>query len=244
MAQVDRERQLREYRDELERSNEALQQFAYVASHDLQEPLRMVSSYVDLLDSEYGDELDDEAQEYMAFAIDGADRMKSMIDGLLEYSRVQTRGESFEPVETDAVLGRTLDQLGLFLEDEEVTVEVEPLPAVAADQDQVSQLFQNLLKNAVTHGNASTIEIGATTEEERVTVSVADDGVGIPEDQQDSLFDIFEQGHDAEGGSGMGLAICDRIAHRHGGDIWLESEPGEGTTFYVTLPRVQEDDDE
>ncbi|QCC52154.1 PAS domain-containing sensor histidine kinase [Halapricum salinum] len=244
MTQVERERQLRAYRDELERSNEALQQFAYVASHDLQEPLRMVSSYVHLLDSEYGDELDEEAQEYMHYAVDGAARMKSMIDGLLEYSRIQTHGESFEPVDTDAVLDRTLDQLELFLEDEGVTIEREPLPSVAADDEQVSQLFQNLLKNAAIHGGASTISIGATTDEKHVTFSVADDGVGIPADQQDSLFDIFAQGHDTEGGSGMGLAICDRIAHRHGGDIWVESEPGEGTTFYVTLPRVQENDDE
>ena len=244
MTQVERERQLRAYRDELERSNEALQQFAYVASHDLQEPLRMVSSYVDLLDSEYGDELDEEAQEYMHYAVDGAARMKSMIDGLLEYSRIQTHGESFEPVDTDAVLDRTLDQLELFLEDEGVTIEREPLPSVAADDEKVSQLFQNLLKNAAIHGGASTISIGATTDEKHVTFSVADDGVGIPADQQDSLFDIFAQGHDTEGGSGMGLAICDRIAHRHGGDIWVESEPGEGTTFYVTLPRVQENDDE
>jgi len=170
--------------------------------------------------------------------------MKSMIDGLLEYSRIQTHGESFEPVDTDAVLDRTLDQLELFLEDEGVTIEREPLPSVAADDEQVSQLFQNLLKNAAIHGGASTISIGATTDEKHVTFSVADDGVGIPADQQDSLFDIFAQGHDTEGGSGMGLAICDRIAHRHGGDIWVESEPGEGTTFYVTLPRVQENDDE
>jgi len=223
-------------RAELERSNEALQQFAYIASHDLQEPLRMVSSYVDLLESEYGDQLDEEAREYMDFAVDGATRMKEMIDGLLSYSRVETQGSSFGEVDVDAILERTLRELSLFLDEEDLTVEYDSLPTVRADGPQLRQVFQNLMKNAAIHGDASTVEVSAEATEEGVEFVVADDGVGIPAEQQEKIFGIFEQGAAAESGSGIGLAVCERIVHRHDGEIWVDSTPGGGTRFHFTIP--------
>jgi len=224
---------------ELERSNEALQQFAYIASHDLQEPLRMVSSYVDLLESEYGDQLDEEAREYMDFAVDGATRMKGMIDGLLSYSRVATQGSSFETVDANSVLEATLKELSLFLEERETTVEYDALPTLHADRSQLRQVFQNLIKNAAIHGDASTVEISAHTTDKGVEFIVADDGVGIPERQQEKIFDIFEQGTVAESGSGIGLAVCERIVHRHDGDIWVDSTESEGTEFTFTIPQTE-----
>ncbi|MUV89840.1 PAS domain-containing protein [Halapricum sp. CBA1109] len=241
LDRVERDEQLDAYRQRLEQSNENLQQFAYVASHDLQEPLRMVSSYVDLLESEYGDELDEEAEEYMHYAVDGAQRMKAMIDGLLAYSRVETQGESFERVDTTAVVENTLRELSLLLDENGTTVEYGDLPAVEGDETQIGQVFQNLLKNAAEHGDATTVEITATTTDDRVAVAVTDDGTGIPPEEQASIFDIFEQGHAAEDGSGIGLAVCDRIVERHDGTLTVDSAPGEGTTFTVTLPRALEE---
>ena len=238
LEKVHRAGQLREHRRELERSNEALQQFAYIASHDLQEPLRMVSSYIDLLETEYGDQLDDEAQEYMDFAVDGATRMKEMIDGLLTYSRVATQGSTFEPVEPTDIVEQTLGSLSLFLEDAETTVEYDTLPTVEADPLQLEQVFQNLLNIAVTHGEASTVTIDATVEGDTVEFAVSDDGVGIPEHEQDDIFGIFEQGYEADDGSGIGLAVCERVFNRHDGEIWVESTPGEGTTFFFTVSTV------
>jgi signal transduction histidine kinase len=196
---------------------------------------------VDLLESEYGDELDEEATEYMNFAVDGAQRMKAMIDGLLAYSRVETQGKSFESVDTTAVVENTLRELSLLLDENGTTVEYGDLPAVEGDETQIGQVFQNLLKNAAEHGDATTVEITATTTDDRVAVAVTDDGTGIPPEEQASIFDIFEQGHAAEGGSGIGLAVCDRIVERHDGTLTVDSAPGEGTTFTVTLPRALEE---
>ena len=196
------QRELEETVADLERSNEQLEQFAYIASHDLQEPLRMVSSYVDLLASEYSDELDDEGDEYVEYAVDGAERMQAMIDGLLDYSRVTTQGEEFDAV------------------------------------DAAAQLFQNLAKNALKHGGeAPTIRVEAERADDEWVFSVADDGPGIPESQQDSVFEIFEQGARENEGTGMGLAICQRIVARHDGEMWLESSEGEGAVFYFSLPQ-------
>lgn len=239
LERVEKNAEMASQRAELERSNEALQQFAYLASHDLQEPLRMVSSYVDLLAMEYGDQLDEEAQEYIDFAVDGADRMKAMIDGLLAYSRVTTDAESFEAVETEAVLSSAITGISLLLADADVTVEYEDLPRVAADRSQLGQVFQNLLDNAVTHGEAQSITVEATARSDVVEFAVRDDGRGIPDDQHDHIFDIFSQGRRNRGGSGIGLATCERIVDRHDGEMWVESTLGEGTTFFFTMPRVR-----
>ncbi|WP_251343652.1 sensor histidine kinase [Haloplanus halophilus] len=225
--------------EQLERSNEQLQQFAYVASHDLQEPLRMVSSYVDLLASEYGDELDDEADEYIEFAVDGAQRMQAMIDDLLQYSRVHTQGEAFEETDTEAVLERVLRDLELLLSETDATVTYDDLPSVVADENQLGQLLQNLVSNAVEHaddGDPPTVHVGGEERADGVVLSIADDGPGIPPDQQEKVFELFEQSSRDDDGTGIGLAICQRIVNRHEGDIWIESDEGEGTTFYVRFP--------
>ncbi|MFB6217621.1 MAG: ATP-binding protein, partial [Halobacteriaceae archaeon] len=217
----------------LERSNEQLQQFAYVASHDLQEPLRMVSSYVDLLDSEYGDELDEEAGEYMEFAIDGAERMQAMIDDFLEYSRVHTRGQEFEAVDAAAVMETVRQDLELLIAEADAEVRCGDLPTVTADESQLRQLLQNLVKNAIDHGGDSpTVRVSAERRDGETVFAVADDGPGIPGDQQERIFELFEQGSRGEGGTGIGLAVCQRIVDRHDGDIWVESADGEGATFY------------
>jgi len=231
------QRELEETVADLERSNEQLEQFAYIASHDLQEPLRMVSSYVDLIESEYGDELDDEADEYVAYAVNGAERMQAMIDGLLDYSRVTTRGGAFDTVDAGAVFERTRKDLELLIEDASATVTAGDLPTITADENQLAQLFQNLLKNALKHaGDSPTIRVDAEARDGEWVFSVADDGPGIPERQQDSVFEIFEQGARENEGTGMGLAICQRIVARHDGEVWLDSTEGEGATFYFSIP--------
>jgi signal transduction histidine kinase len=220
---------------QLEKSNDRLQQFAYVASHDLQEPARMVSSYMDLLDSEYSDELDEEAQEYIDFATDGADRMQDMIDGLLDYSRVSSDAEEFAETDAGEVLSETLMDLELLIDERSATVTHDDLPTVHADRNQLGQLFQNLVENAIEHGGDE-IHVGAETRDGETVLSVADDGEGIPESRQDRIFEIFEQGSRDDEGTGIGLAICDRIVSRHGGEMWVESTEGEGTTFYFSIP--------
>jgi PAS domain S-box-containing protein len=241
MDRASREQALERYQEELERSNESLQQFAYVASHDLQEPLRMVSSYVDLLAREYGDAFDDDAEEYMEYAVDGANRMRSMIDALLTYSRVETHADEFEPVDVDGVLEDVIQNLELRIEETDADVAVGDLPTVQGDRDQLGQAFQNLVKNAIEHAgeDAPTVVVDCEEREEAYAFSVADDGVGIPADRQDAVFEIFETDHrSASGdGTGIGLAVVERIVHRHGGEIWVESEPGEGATFWFTVPK-------
>jgi len=224
--------------DRLGKSNERLQQFAYVASHDLQEPARMVSSYVSLLEQEYGDQFDETAQEYMDFATDGAERMQDMIDALLDYSRVRTGAEEFTETDANTVFEETMQGLALLIDDHGVTVTHDDLPDVEADRNQLGQLFQNLVENAIEYGGDE-VHVGAEHRNGGVVFSVADDGEGIPESRQDRIFEIFEQSDRDSDGTGMGLAICDRIVSRHGGKLWVESEHGEGTTFYVSLPASQ-----
>lgn len=201
----------------------------------------MVSSYVDLLDVEYGDELDGEAAQYMEFAVDGANRMQDMIDALLQYARVQTRAQEFEETDPNDVVDRTLDALQLRISDTDATVSTDSLPAVRADPDQLGQVFQNLLKNAMTYAAESGVdprlEIGVTTEDGQVTFEVSDNGPGIPADDREDVFEIFERNgsHDAEG-TGIGLAVCQRIVRRHGGEIWVEPDEGTGATFRFTVP--------
>ncbi|MFD1641884.1 PAS domain-containing sensor histidine kinase [Halohasta litorea] len=217
---------------ELERSNERLQEFAYILSHDLQEPLRMVSSYVDLLETELDEHLDEETREYMTFAVDGAERMRGMIDGLLQYSRVETEGEAFEPVDVEAVIKGVRHDLQLSIDEADAELSVGSLPTIPADDDQLGQLFQNLVSNAIEHGG-STIEITGEEIASGYRFAVSDDGPGIPTHQQDEVFGLFDKGDDSDG-TGIGLAICERIVTRHNGDIWVESTD-DGTTFYVTI---------
>ena len=234
LDRLENEQELEASRTELERSNESLQQFAYVASHDLQEPLRMVSSYVSLLEAEYGDAFDEEGEEYLHYAVDGATRMQEMIDALLQYSRVHTRGDEFVDVDVETVFEETTQSLAMLVDEADATVHSEDLPRVTADRSQVGQLLLNLVKNAIEYaGPEPTVEVDAVREGDQVHLTVSDDGPGIDDSQHDRIFEIFKSN---EGGTGIGLAMCKRIAQRHDGEIWVESEPGAGATFHVTLP--------
>ncbi|WP_425499143.1 sensor histidine kinase [Natronosalvus rutilus] len=234
--------QLEETNEQFERSNERLEQFAYVASHDLQEPLRMVTSYLQLIESRYADELDEDGEEFIEYAVDGAERMRAMIDGLLEYSRVETQREPFEPVDLDDVFADVRKNLELKLRERDADLEVDDLPRVEGDPSQLRQLFQNLVSNAIEYSGDEPpiIDVTAERDGERWVVSVRDEGVGIDPDETERIFDIFQRLHseDEVSGTGIGLAVCKRIAERHDGDIRVESEPGEGSTFSVTLPAV------
>ncbi|WP_049923496.1 MEDS domain-containing protein [Halopiger djelfimassiliensis] len=240
------ERDLEETVARLQQSNARLEEFAYAASHDLQEPLRMVSSYLRLIEKRYDEALDEDGREFLEFAVNSADRMSAMIQGLLDYSRVETRGDPFEPVDLDAVLEDVRTDLRLRIEESDAIVEVDVLPRVRGDASQLHQLFQNLLDNAIEYsGDAPpTIDVTAERENEQWTILVRDDGIGIDPEAQDRIFEVFQRlhSHEEHEGTGIGLALCQRIAERHGGDITVESEPGIGTTFAVTLPAANTDD--
>ncbi len=234
------EETLRQRAQELEQSNEDLEQFAYAASHDLQEPLRMVSSYLQLLERRYKDELDETAQEFIDYAVDGAERMKALINGLLQYSRVGRKEGEFGEVDFDSVLEGILDDLARRIDEFDATVEREPLPSTYGNRDQLRRLLQNLIENALTyHGDAPpSISVSGQQEDGGVHLVVRDEGPGIPPEAQEKVFQIFNQldPHGAgQEGSGMGLALCKKIAERHDGRIWVESAPGEGSAFHVTL---------
>jgi two-component system, chemotaxis family, sensor kinase Cph1 len=235
-------RKLRRVQDQLEESNERLEHFAYAASHDLQEPLRMVSSYLQLIENRYGDELDDDGEEFLGYAIDGSERMEEMINRLLEYSRVDTQGKPLEPVELDTVLAESLKDLELQITENDAAVESETLPRVEGDAKQLRQLFQNLISNGIDYSDdeQSQIDISAERNGEEWIISVRDNGIGIAPEDQDRIFEVFQRlhGREEQTGTGIGLALCQRIVERHGGEIWVDSELGEGTTFAFTLPAV------
>ena len=232
----------KEIQQKLQESNEELQRFAYVASHDLQEPLRMVGSYLQLLERRYGDRLDGDAREFMDFAIDGAERMKGLINDLLDYSRVESRGKPFELTDLNVILNRSKRNLSLVIEESGAQVIAEELPEIKVDAEQITQLFQNLIGNALKFHKKDekpVVQLSVQKKEERFwEFSVSDNGIGIAPEYYERIFVIFQRLHTKEeyAGTGIGLAICKRIVERHGGKIWLNSKPGEGTTFYFTLP--------
>ncbi|SDQ50465.1 sensor histidine kinase [Natronobacterium texcoconense] len=230
---------------QLEESNERLEQFASAASHDLQEPLRMVSSYLQLIDQEYGDDFDEDGEEFLEYAIDGAERMKAMIDALLEYSRVETQGDQFEAVDLECVLDDVRKNLEIRIEETDTELEVGDLPRVEGDPNQLRQLFQNLVSNAVEYSGDEPARIAVSAERDGTewVISVEDEGIGIDPDQQERIFEVFRRlhSHEERPGTGIGLALCDRIAERHGGEIWVDSDPGEGSTFSVSLPAASDD---
>jgi len=230
--------------EELKRSNAELEQFAYVASHDLQEPLRMVGSYTQLVMRRYGDKLDAQAKEFMGYVVDGATRMKQLIEDLLAYSRVGTRGKEMAPVELETPLRRALANLRAAIEESSAAVTWDPLPAVHADELQMAQLFQNLIGNALKFRGPSVprIHVSCTHEGEEHHVVIADNGIGIEPQYFERIFMVFQRLH-AMGeypGTGIGLAICRKVVERHGGRIWVESKPGEGSQFHFTLPKKRE----
>ena len=237
--------------EQLRTSNERLEQFAYAASHDLQEPLRMVSSYLQLVETRYAADLDEEAQEFIDFAVDGADRMRAMIESLLKYSRVTTGGESLEPTDAEAVLEDILDDLQLRIKETDATITTDELPTVTADASQLAQVFQNLLSNALTYSGTEPPQVYVSAErtDGKWRFSVADEGIGIDPEYHDRIFEVFQRLHTDEeeaeaGAGGIGLALAQRVIERHGGEIWVESDPGEGATFYFTIPITEEQQSE
>ena len=225
---------------ELERSNQELEQFAYVASHDLQEPLRMISSYTQLLARRYQGQLDDKADQYIHFAVDGANRMQRLIQDLLAYSRVGTRGKPPEPTEASEVLPEVLEGLEVAIQESGAEVVVHPLPRVLADRTQLAQVLQNLVGNALKyrhHGRTPRVEVGAEPGETMSKFYVADNGIGIEPEYHQRIFVIFQRLHSKEDypGSGIGLAIVKKIVERHGGQVGLEST-SQGSRFWFTWP--------
>lgn len=235
---------LEETVSKLERSNAELEQFAYAASHDLQEPLRMVSSYLQLLENRYADDLDGDAQEFIDFAVDGADRMREMIDALLTYSRLDRDGDDFEPVDCAVVLDEARDNLQIAIEESDAEITSDALPTVIGDEQQLVQLFQNLLDNAITYAGDEPprIHIEAETSNGEVVLSVRDNGIGIDSEKLEEIFEVFNRLHttDEYAGAGIGLALCQRIVEIHNGRMWVDSDPGEGSTFLFTIPEETE----
>ncbi len=235
------ENKLRETLEKLKQSNAELEQFAYVASHDLQEPLRMVASYVQLLQRRYQGKLDPEADEFIAYAVDGANRMRGLIDDLLTYSRVGRLGKPFEPTNLESTLDIVLKNLQASIADNKATVTHDTLPVIKADGSQLVQLFQNLIGNAIKfHGEEPPhVHVSAVDKGSEWEFAVRDNGIGIDPQYFERLFKIFQRLHTREEypGSGIGLAVCKKIVERHGGRIWIESQIGKGSTIYFTLSK-------
>ncbi len=244
--QVQADRRADTLMEELQRSNQDLEQFAYVASHDLQEPLRAVTGSVQLLARRYKGKLDPEADEFIGFAVDGTRRMKTLIVDLLAYSRVSTRGGAFSPIDTENTLTHALANLGTAIEQTDAHVTHDPLPTVLGDASQLVLVFQNLISNAIKFRQSDrspTIHVSAQRSADHTMwqFAVRDNGIGIEQQYADRVFVVFQRLHtiDEYPGTGMGLALCKKIIARHGGRIWADSVPGEGSTFYFTLPSVE-----
>ena len=229
---------------ELARSNSELEQFAWVASHDLQEPLRMVASYTQLLSKRYKGKLDADADEFIAFAVDGATRMRRLINALLELSRVGTRGKDFEATDCEAIYDRTLVNLQGLVEESGAVVTHDRLPTVMGDVTQLGQLFQNLIANAIKfRGDEQlTVHVGAEQRNGHWEFCVRDNGIGIDPEYAERIFVVFQRLHGKgdRPGTGIGLSICKKIVELHGGRIWVKSQPDEGAAFYFTLPLNEE----
>jgi signal transduction histidine kinase len=240
-ALAEKARALESTLDELRRSNTELEQFAYVASHDLQEPLRMVASYCQLLARRYGEELGADGKEFIGYAVDGAERMQRLINDLLMYSRVGTRAKEPVPVALDDALAMAVQNLKIAIEESGGRVTHDPLPTVMGDAVQITQLFQNLIGNALKFRRdvPPEVHVGVTENETRWMVSVTDNGIGMEPAYYDRIFLIFQRLHERGKfpGTGIGLAVCKKIVERHGGTITVASEPGRGSTFTFSLPK-------
>jgi PAS domain S-box-containing protein len=232
--------QLARATEDLRRSNAELEQFAHAASHDLQEPLRMITSYLAILDKRYGGQLDDDAREFIHYAVDGAKRMKGLIQDLLRFSRVGIQATDFSTVSAEALVQNALANLQTAVDDRHAVVTRDPLPVVFADPILLTDVFQNLIGNAIKFqkGTQPMVHISLEKQGDAVVFSVRDNGIGIAPQHAERIFGIFERLHGSEEypGSGIGLAISKKIVEHHGGRIWLQSTPGEGSTFYFSIP--------
>jgi len=225
---------------ELQRANEGLRQFVLVASHDLQEPLRTVASYVQLLADRYQGKLDADADEFIGYAVEGITRMQRLIESLRRYSLVETQRQQFTTVNCEALLRHTLDTLRALIEENGATVTHGTLPTVQGDAVQLGQVWQNLISNAVKFSGTESPRVHISLRQEGIqwVFSVQDNGIGIEPQYAERIFGAFQRLHTGKQspGIGLGLAICKKIVERHGGRIWVESKPGQGSTFFFTLP--------
>ena len=228
---------------DLARSNDDLEQFAYAASHDLQEPLRTITSYIGLIRDRYADALDDNAREFIHYAVDGAERMRTLIDDLLDYSRVDMQGRPFQPVNCNRVAEYVIAALNQTVEQSSAVVECSRLPVINGDESQLSRLFQNLIGNALKfRGDTDPhIRVWAELQEDEWVFAVQDNGIGIAPEHRMGVFGMFTRLHSRSRyeGTGIGLALCSKIAQRHGGRIWVDSEVGRGSTFRFNIPVAQ-----
>jgi PAS domain S-box-containing protein len=239
------EKNLKETLGKLADSNKELEQFAYVASHDLQEPLRVIASYLQLIQDRYADKLDEKGMDFIARAFNGSKRMQTKIDDLLSYSRITTRAEPFAPCSGETILQTALENLETAVRKSGAIITHDPFPEVMAAQNQMVSLFQNLIGNAIKYcanGEKPAIHLSATREEDGWLFSVKDNGIGIESEFYGRIFEVFQRLHtrDAYAGNGIGLAICKKIVERHKGKIRVESTVGKGSTFYFTIPAVKE----
>jgi len=236
-------RELAQRAEQLRRSNEALEQFAYVASHDLREPLRKMAGFSQLLERRYKGKLDEEADRLIAYIVDGAARLQNLIADLLDFSRVGSSQAEWSVVQTGTILERVMENLGVLIQESRAVVTHDDLPAVRGDPSQLVQLFQNLVANALKfRGEAPpVVHVGAKPENGRWLFSVRDNGIGIEPQYFRQLFTLFKRLHskDKYPGTGIGLAICKKVVDNHAGKIWIESQPGAGSTFFFTLPAAR-----
>jgi len=234
------EQKLRDAIEELEHSNLELERFAYVASHDLQEPLRVIGSYAQLLARRYLGKLDSDADDFINIIVDATKRMKLLINDLLEFSRVGTRGKQFAHVDSRLLLEKVISLLETVIHENSASIEYDSLPVLWADDIQLSQVFQNLITNAIKFRSEKdpVIHISATEEDNNWVFSVRDNGIGIEKAYFEKIFIIFQRLHTSREypGTGIGLALAQKIIERHGGKIWVESEPGKGSVFYFSIP--------
>ncbi len=242
-ARVQAEKELKDNADRLAISNAELQQFAYVASHDLQEPLRMVVSYLTLLERKYNDAMEPNAREYIKNAVEGGERMRALIDALLAYSRLDTKGEEFQKVDMGEVVDKVIMNLKVLIEETKSEIVIVPMPIITADESQMVQLLQNLVGNAIKFRKAERpkVHISAERNDDMWKFAVADNGIGLDTRYSERVFQMFQRLHTKEEypGTGVGLAVAKKIVEHHGGRIWFESEAGQGTTFYFTINAIE-----